>query len=208
MVKKLLKVRLMVLLVVALGVFDSSAWAQDAHAAQFPGFRAGQSGLGAVLGWPFGARYQKWLTWKDAMFFDLGYQTDGFFMFGGNYSFYMLSEDDRWRLDRRVGTILYNLFVGGVAGIHIGDSRSERERLGIRGGGAFEYLFPESDWALRVEVAPVLYLTGTTAAGLQGGIVLMKYFGKPENQFSRSPKAKQARPPKSKSSGDNEDWNF
>lgn len=192
---------------VILSPVGQSALAQDAHAAQFPGFRAGQSGLGAILGWPFGARYQKWTTWKNAMFFDLGYQTDEFFMFSANYSFYLLSEDDRWHFDRKVGTILYNLFAGGVAGIHLGSTRDERERIGIRGGGAFEYLFPASDWALRVEVSPVLFLTGTTAAGLQGGIIVMKYFGKPENQFSRPPKAKAAKEKSSTKSKD-EDWNF
>lgn len=205
MIKKVLSYSLASLL--ALTVASRGAVAQDAHSAQFPGFRSGQSGFGGILGYPFGARYQKWTSWKEAMFFDMGYQTDGFFMFGGNYSFYLLSEDDRWRMDRRVGTILYNLFGGGTGGIYIGSKRTEKQRLGIRAGGAFEYLFPASDWAVRVEVAPVLFLTGTEAAGLQGGIIFMKYFGgKPAPPPPT--KTRTTKPAKTSTDPKGDEWNF
>lgn len=181
-----------------------SALTQDAHSAQFPGFRTGQSGLGVVLGWPFGVRYQKWQTWKRATFFDLGYQTDGFLVGGANYSFYLFSEDDRWRVKQSVGTILYNLFVGATGAYFLGKDREERARLGLRAGGAFEYLFPASDWAFRAEVAPVFYLSGTTAAGVQAGIVLLRYLGgeKPSPVHKKNNKKREQ-----KSNAD-EDWDF
>ncbi len=197
--------RALICIVLTILLFQmSQVDAQDAHSAQFPGFRAGQSGLGVLLGWPFGGRYQKWLTWKRAVFFDVGYQTDGFLVGGANYSFYLFSEDDRWRIKRSVGTILYNVFIGATGGYYLGDEREERIRLGIRPGGAFEYLFPASDWAFRAEVAPVVYISGKTAAGVQAGIVFMRYLGG-EKSKSDSNRGKK----KQKDSvGQDEDWNF
>lgn len=136
-----------------------------------------------------GGRYQRWLSWNRAAFFDVGYQIEGFLVGDANYAFYMLSEDDRWKLNSRVGTVLYNLMIGATAGYHIGKDREERSRLGIRGGAGFEYLFPASNWSFRAEVIPVFYLSGTTAAGLQGGLVMTYYLGKPENLLS-APSAK------------------
>jgi hypothetical protein len=165
-------------LILTLALLIFAPWSADAQTADdFPGFRIGQTGWGAIMGWPFGVRHQRWLNWKQAAFYDVGYQTDGFVMVGANFSHYFLNEEDRWRAGRKVGTILYNAFAGGTAGYHIGDDSDERSKLGIRAGGAFEYLFPRSPWAIRAEVAPVLFFSGTTAAGLQGGIILMKYFG-------------------------------
>ncbi len=140
--------------------------------------RTDRSGLGVVLGWRFGARYQRALNWRQAAFFDLGYQTDEFIVADANFSHYFLSEEDRWRNKGGTGTVLYNIFVGVTVGYHVGTDRDERSRLGARGGGAFEYLFPASDWSIRAEVAPVLFFSGTTAAGFQGGVVLLRYFGK------------------------------
>lgn len=144
-------------------------------ASGFPGFHRGQAGWGVILGWPFGVRHQRWLSGKQATFYDLGYQTDGFIMAGADFSQYFFSEEDRWRAGRGVGTILYNAFAGGIAGYHVGGDSDERSRLGVRAGGAFEYLFPRSAWSVRAEVAPVLFFSGNTAAGIQGGIVFMKY---------------------------------
>ena len=158
------------------------AWGASAGAVEIA-----RTGWGAVVGWPFGVRYQRALGWKQAAFYDLGYQTDEFVMVGANLSRYFLTEDDRWKVGEKTGRIFYSGFLGGTAGYRVGTSDGERSRLGLRAGGAFEYSFPDPDWALRAEVAPVLFLTGTSAAGLQGGIVLMKYFG---NRSKRQPKLK------------------
>ena len=142
-------------------------------------------GWGAVLGWPFGVRYQRVLSWKQAAFYDLGYQTDKFVMMDANFSQYFLSEADRWKIGEKTGHVLYSAFVGATAGYHIGETNNERTRLGVRVGGAFEYLWPKTDWTLRAEAAPVLFIAGTTAAGLQGGIVIMKSFGKKKRSHSK-----------------------
>lgn len=153
------------------------------------------TGWGVVVGWPSAFRYQKGLDWKNAMFFDVGYQMDGYAMVDANYSQYLMRAEDKWREDARVGTVLYNIFGGLTAGYRVNDDREEKSLFGIRGGAALEYLFPKSPWAIRAEVAPVLFFSGTTAAGMQGGLVLMHSLGgKPRRlQNSKSP-AKTANP--------------
>ncbi|MCC7406161.1 MAG: hypothetical protein IT288_17335 [Bdellovibrionales bacterium] len=142
---------------------------------RFPGFKKGDYGWGGVIGQPFAGRYQRWMDWKRAWFADVGYQIDEFFVAHANYAHYLINEDDRWKMDRRVGTALTNVFGGVVASAYLGDKPEEKSQLGIRVGGAFEYLVPKTGWSVRLEVAPVLYLSGRTAGGLEGGIVFIYY---------------------------------
>lgn len=143
---------------------------------RFPGFKSGQYGLAGMIGQPISIRYQEWLNWKRAWNADFGYQLDEFLVFDANYVYYLLSEDDRWRMSQRVGTVMFSVFGGIVAGVYLGDKREEESQLGLRAGGAFEYLLPKATWSLRLEVSPVLYLSGRTSGGLQGGIGITYYF--------------------------------
>ena len=155
------------------------AWGGSKIAGQgsrFPGFKKGQYGLGGVIGQPFSGRFQRWIDWKRSWFADVGYQIDEFLVTHANYAIYLISEDDRWRLDRRVGTMLTSVFGGITAAAYLGEKEEETSRLGLRLGGAFEYLIPKTSWSVRIEVAPVLFLSGRTAGGLQGGIGFMYYF--------------------------------
>lgn len=148
----------------------------SADESRFPGFKSGQYGLAGMIGQPISIRYQKWLNWKRAWNADFGYQLDEFLVFDANYVYYLLSEDDRWRMSQSVGTVMFSVFGGIVAGVYLGDKREEESQLGIRAGGAFEYLLPKAIWSLRLEVSPVLYLSGRTSGGLQGGIGVTYYF--------------------------------
>ncbi|MCB0365701.1 MAG: hypothetical protein H6624_18755 [Bdellovibrionaceae bacterium] len=143
---------------------------------KFPGFKSGQYGWGGVVGQPFAARYQRWIDWKRAWFADVGFTIDEFLVTHANYAIYLISEDDRWKMDRRVGTALFNVFGGVMASAYLGDKEEEDSQLGLRIGGAFEYLIPKSSWSVRLEVAPVLFLSGRTAGGLEGGIAAVYYF--------------------------------
>lgn len=143
---------------------------------RFPGFKSGQYGLAGMIGQPISVRYQKWLNWKRAWNADLGYQLDEFLVFDANYVYYLLSEDDRWRMSQNVGTVMFSVFGGIVAGVYLGEKREEESQLGLRAGGGFEYLLPKAIWSLRLEVSPVLYLSGRTSGGLQGGIGITYYF--------------------------------
>lgn len=143
---------------------------------RFPGFRKGQYGWGGMIGQPISVRYQSWMNWKRAWFADFGYDLEEFLSFDANYSFYLLSEDDRWKIGKQVGTIMFSTFIGLNVGAYLGDKKEEESRLGVRGGGSFEYLLPKSRWSLRLEISPVLYLSGHTTGGVQGGIGMTYYF--------------------------------
>lgn len=97
-------------------------------------------------------------------------------MADANYAYYFLTEDDHWKMNRKIGLIMYSAFAGVTGGTYVGNAKNEKARLGGRVGGAFEYLLPDSTWTIRLEVAPVLYLSGSTTAGIQGGIAVMYYF--------------------------------
>jgi len=141
---------------------------------QYTGFRQGQMGVAAVLGMPAGFRVQRFLSWRSAVFVSGGYSIDKYVMADANYSYYLLAQEDPWDKPGQVGYILYNLFGGVTAGFPL--SKDDVGRLGLRGGAAFEYLLPNSSWTLRAEAAPVLYLSGGTAAGFQSGLVITYYF--------------------------------
>ncbi len=143
---------------------------------RFQGFSRGQSGAGVLLGSPMSARYQRWLDWKTATFFSVGYSFEKFIMADANYAHYFLTEDDRWRNKEAVGAIMYSAFAGVTGGTYVGTATNEKARLGVRAGGAFEYLLPESKWTIRLEIAPVLFLSGKTTAGVQGGVGVIYYF--------------------------------
>lgn len=162
-------------LIVIISLSGSAALAQT-HGTKFQGFSRGQYGVGALLGSPMSARYQRWLDWKTATFFSAGYSFEQFVMADANYAHYFLTEDDRWRDTQAVGSIMYSAFVGVTGGTYIGSDKNEKARLGLRGGGAFEYLLPSSTWTIRLEIAPVLYLSGKTTAGVQGGVGIIYYF--------------------------------
>lgn len=165
-------------------LFSTTAQAETAPT-RFQGFSRGQSGAGAIVGAPFSARYQRWMDFRNATFFSFGYSLDKYLVADANYAYYFLSEDDRWKMNNKVGQIFYSAFAGVTGGTYIGTAKNEKARLGARIGGAFEYLLPDTTWVLRLEVAPVLYLSGTTTAGLQGGIGVMYYFDQGKKKKSR-----------------------
>lgn len=158
--------------------FSVSVWAESTASEdssfQYTGFRQGQMGVAAVLGMPAGFRVQRFLSWRSALFVSGGYSIDKYVMADANYSYYVLAQEDPWDKPGQVGYILYNLFAGVTAGFPL--SKDDVGRLGLRGGAAFEYLLPNSSWTLRAEAAPVLYLSGGTAAGFQSGLVVTYYF--------------------------------
>lgn len=166
-------------LLILLYCLSLSGLQAQTHGSRFPGFSRGQSGAGALMGYPFGARYQRWMDWKTATFFSFGYSLEQFIMADANYAYYFLTEDDRWKANHDVGLIMYSAFAGVTGGTYVGTKEGEKSRLGARLGGAFEYLLPNSTWTIRLEVAPVLYLSGRTTAGIQGGIAVMYYFDQP-----------------------------
>ena len=153
----------------------SLAFAQS-QGTRFQGFSRGQAGAGFLFGSPMSARYQRWLDWKTATFFSAGYSFEKFIIADANYAHYFMTEEDHWRNKQAVGSIMYSAFVGVTGGTYIGTATNEKPRLGARAGGAFEYLLPDSKWAIRLEVAPVLYLSGKTTAGIQGGVGIMYFF--------------------------------
>lgn len=159
---------------------SSSVSLAQSQAPQFQGFSRGQSGAGVLLGSPASVRYQRWIDWKTATFFSVGYSFEQFIMADANYAHYFLTEVDRWRDTQAAGSIMYSAFGGVTGGTYIGSDANEKPRLGLRLGGAFEYLLPSSKWTIRLEVAPVLYLSGKTTAGVQGGIALIYYFDQPK----------------------------
>lgn len=167
---------------------------------RFPGFKSGQYGLAGMIGQPISIRYQKWLNWKRAWNADFGYQLDEFLIFDANYIYYLLSEDDRWKMSQSVGTVMFSVFGGIVAGVYLGDKREEESQLGLRAGGAFEYLLPKAIWSLRLEVSPVLYLSGRTSGGLQGGIGITYYFD------SKYKKRQETEPQSSESEDSSDDF--
>lgn len=162
----------------AVCILLSSAFGDMAHSAEprFPGFKNGDYGLGAILGNPTGFRYQRWLDWQTATFFDVGVSADRYMLGDANYSYYFFSEDDRWKVQDRVGVVMYSAFAGLTGGIYIGKDSGKPATLGARGGFAFEYLLPKSTQSLRAEIAPVIYLSGPTAATIQVGVAYVYYF--------------------------------
>lgn len=145
---------------------------------RFPGFSHGDYGYSFVLGEPIMFRYQKWTDWKHAHAYGGGYEQNGKLLTGSwTYYFYQLSEDDRWRGDAYVGTIMYGFHLGLTGGVHLGDE-DESSRVGFEAGVNFEYLIPDTAWSLRFEVTPVLYIAGQESAGIHGGVGLTYYFGK------------------------------
>jgi hypothetical protein len=152
-----------------------SVFAEPNSTFQYTGFRQGEMGVGAILGLPAGVRVQRFLSWRSSVFVTGGYSIDKFATADANYSYYLLAQEDPWHDSKSVGYILYNVFGGLTAGFPT--SGSAQSRLGLRFGAAFEYLLPNSQWSLRAEVAPVLYLSGQTAAGFQSGVAAMYYFG-------------------------------
>lgn len=155
--------------------------AEESSVFQYTGFSQGQMGVGAVLGVPAGVRVQRFLSWRANVFLTAGYGIDRFIMADVNYSYYVYAQEDPWQGSTKVGHILYNIFAGATTGFPL--KSDDRSRMGLRGGAAFEYLLPNSRWTLRAEVAPVIYLSGSTAAGFQSGILAMYYFG----QNSKAP---------------------
>ncbi len=163
--------------------FFITAHADDEQTFQYTGFRQGQLGIGGVLGMPTGLRIQRFLSWRSAVFFTAGYNIDRFIEGDINYSYYVMAEEDPWQKPGQVGHILYNVFGGVTTGLPL--RQGDTARFGVRGGIAFEYLLPSTHWALRAEVAPVIYLSGATAAGLQNGIVVSYYFGETKTKIKK-----------------------
>jgi hypothetical protein len=166
----------MKLWILALLCVCTTAWAESNSTFQYTGFRQGQLGVGAILGLPAGVRVQRFLSWRSSVFVTGGYSLDKYATADANYSYYLLAQEDPWHDSKSIGYILYNVFGGLTAGFPTGTTTGT-SRLGVRLGAAFEYLLPNSQWSLRAEVAPVVYLSGQTAADFQSGVAAMYYFG-------------------------------
>lgn len=163
----------------------------------FSGFKKDQSSVAAIVGVPIAVRYQRFTRPYQSYFFDVGIDAgDDTILASGSYSWYFLDEGDSWRSYDLSGTILYSVFVGGVAGYYTGDDDDDDEkyRIGARAGGAFDYLFPSHHWSLRVELAPMLYVAGRTAAGVQGGIGIVYFFdGRDRHSYEYEPNKRPAK---------------
>ena len=145
---------------------------------RFPGFVEDDVGYGFFLGEPISFKYQKWSNWRNAHAYGVGYEQNGKMLTGSwTYYFYQLSEDDRWKGDAYIGTIMYGFHVGATGSVHVGDE-DEAARVGVEGGINFEYLVPDSPISIRLEITPVLYAAGKETAGLHGGVGLTYYFDK------------------------------
>ncbi len=176
-----------IVLVLAL-LFSTPAFAQKqdpefSRSKNFAGFEEGQTAISLFLGQPTFARYDYWLHWRSALFFDFGYHWDRYLYGAINYAYYFYNTRDFLRKrDKNIWNSL--LFYGGpgfFTGFSSGQSADTSVRLGVRIFGGVEYLFDGQKYSLRTEIAPAIYIQGQSAMGVQGMIGLTYYFGDPKH---------------------------
>ena len=128
------------------------------------GFEAGEKSFELLLGKPVGFRYQKYLGWKSAYNFDLGFQTNSVIA-DVNYVMYGYDAKDKWR-SKDFWNSTYFYYGPGVL---FGKQTNEGNDFlfAFRGFAGIEYLFVNSNYAVRTEVAGLAFTSGPESFGIQ-----------------------------------------
>ncbi|MBI4055682.1 MAG: hypothetical protein HY402_06095 [Elusimicrobia bacterium] len=122
-------------------------------------------GLGVVLGSPFGASAKYWLNTHTAVDAALGAVGDNFDLHADvlGHLFHLLPQPQRGTLP---------LFVGMGGRLLFKDDAE----FGLRFVGGVAYFFDKAPLELYAEIAPILRLTPSVGANVDGGIGLRYYF--------------------------------
>ncbi len=157
------------LLLICLVVFSPIAEAKRRRSYLFSN---DQKSLTLLLGTQFGLRYQNWISWRSAWNYDLIYDTDEIIQGQVNYVRYLYDAKDKVRKENVWNSSYFYVGPGLLLGHGFGEDLNDDDevQLGVRGFAGMDYLFSRSNWALRIEIAGVGFLSANEAFGLQAFI--------------------------------------
>src|SRR2546430_900465 len=100
----------------------------------FAGFEEGQQAISLFLGQPTFVRYDYWLHWRSALFFDVGYHWDGYMYGALNYAYYFYNTRDflRKREKNFWNSLLFYGGPGFFVGFSTGQTANTAVKLGVR----------------------------------------------------------------------------
>jgi hypothetical protein len=132
--------------------------AQAAHQKRFTGFVEDLWGFGAQLGNPSGVHAQKFIDWKRAWSFSVGYSFDKVVLGSIDYLMYGYDAADKMRSEDFFNALIFYWGPGIVGGPGLsGSDPNDSFRGGVRVVGGAEYVFLNSPWSIRLELGPTLY---------------------------------------------------
>lgn len=152
---------------------------------KFRGFQKGMQSADLLLGQPTLIRYNYFHDWKRSVSFDLGYHFDEWYYLGANYNFYFYNIRDRLKRDANFfNSLLFYL----SPGIFLGpepdaNKKDDKLKIGAKVGLGTEYLFNNTNFSLKVEIAPALFLKAEDDFGFQGMVGMAYYFGFPKQKI-------------------------
>ena len=132
------------------------------------GFQPGEKSLELLLGQPSGLRYQKYLSSRSAYNIDFAYHTKEQVFGQFNYVFYYYDARDKIKSRDFWNSAYFYYGPGILLGKEVGDGDDEDDFLfAVRGFVGLDYMFVNSDFGIRTEMAVVANLAGDTGIGAQ-----------------------------------------
>jgi hypothetical protein len=156
---------------------------------RFRGFEKGQQGISLMAGQPMLVRYQYFLSWKQSLFCDFGYNvSERVGLAEAFYVFYFYDESDTWRKKEVTNSIVFYGGPGVLTGFGLNDADEKNDtQLAIKGIGGVEYVFGLGRWSLKGEIGAGMFALGRTFMEIHGSVGLSFYWGR---DFGTSKKAK------------------
>lgn len=164
----------------------SSSANRESTVRRLIGFQPGEKSFELLLGQPSGIRYQNYLSSKSAYNIDLGYHTKEQILGHLNYVFYYYDAKDKLRSRDFWNSAYFYYGPGIMLGKEVGDDDDEDDFLfGLRAFVGLDYVFVNSSWAIRTELAAVAYLSGDDGIGAQLFIGLAYHWDRQRKRFYR-----------------------
>jgi hypothetical protein len=157
---------------------------QDKTVRRLVGFQPGEKAFELLLGQPSGFRYQNYLSSKTAYNADIAYHTKEQILGQINYVFYYYDARDKLKSQDFWNSAYFYYGPGMVLGKEVGDDEDDF-LFGARAFVGLDYIFVNSAYAIRTELAAVAYLSGDDGIGAQLFIGLSYHWDRKRKRFYR-----------------------
>ncbi len=131
------------------------------------GFQPGEKSIELLLGQPTGVRYQKYLSSRSAYNVDFAYHTKEQVLAQFNYVFYYYDARDKIKSKDFWNSAYFYYGPGIILGKEVGDDDEDDFLFGLRGFVGLDYMFVNSNFAIRTELAAIANLSGDSGIGAQ-----------------------------------------
>lgn len=157
---------------------------KDTSIRRLIGFTPGEKSIELLLGQPVGLRYQNYLSANTAYNVDLAYHTDEQILGQLNYVRYYYDARDKIRSKNFWNSAYFYYGPGLIIGKEVAEDEDDF-LFGLRGFVGLDYLFVNSNFAIRTELAAVAFLSGDDSVGAQVFIGLAYHWDRKRQRFYR-----------------------